>query len=533
MNPPGSNPAPSNFSLANLSAEQQKELSRIQLLERAATDLPTFCREFVHILASSKESGQWSPFHLWPAQEEAAYLIATEKKLCILKARQLGLTWLVLAYALQQMVFRPIATVLLFSKTDDDAMELLEYRLTGMWERLPGWLKQGRAVTASSHELELPNGSRALSFATTGGRSYTATLAVIDEADFVPDLQKMLNSVQPTVDAGGKLVLLSSADKSQPESVFKRLYRAGKAKQSSYRPVFLGWASRPDRSADWYAAKRQDILAGTGGLDDLHQEYPEQDVEALAPKSEDKRLPAAWLHQCYAECLPLTPAGAPAVPDLVVWEEPVPGRLYVIGADPAEGNPTSDDSAACVLDAETGEQVAELAGKHEMDAFANYLAQLAGWYCGAGIMVERNNHGHTVLSWLRNHARWVRLLVGHDASGKFGWLTSPLGKAILYDRAAASLKNEEVLLHSFACFVQLSSIEGNTLSAPAGQHDDLATAFALAVVGRAEVLRRGFGSGWKSPVQLQAEAVARKRDGIRPTPDELKRLARRFGLAVD
>jgi hypothetical protein len=34
---------------------------------------------------------------------------------------------------------------------------------------------------------------------------------------------------------------------------------------------------------------------------------------------------------------------------------PEPGHQYVIGADPAEGNPTSDDSALCVIGADPAE----------------------------------------------------------------------------------------------------------------------------------------------------------------------------------
>jgi hypothetical protein len=44
---------------------------------------------------------------------------------------------------------------------------------------------------------------------------------------------------------------------------------------------------------------------------------------------------------------------------------PEPGHKYVIGADPAEGNPTSDDSTLCVLDADSDWQAAELASFYQ------------------------------------------------------------------------------------------------------------------------------------------------------------------------
>jgi hypothetical protein len=180
------------------------------------------------------------------------------------------------------------------------------------------------------------------------------------------------------------------------------------------------------------------------------------------------------------------PEDAPAIPGLQVYFEPQPDRKYVIGADPAEGNPTSDDSALCVLDADTGLQAAELAGKFEPSVFANYSLKLARWYNQAGILVERNNHGHAVLLWLREHGQGVQPLHGPD--DKPGWLCSTLGKTQLYDKCADAFKNREVTLCSFATYNQLASIDGSTLDAPTGEHDDRADAFALACTAR--TLRR-------------------------------------------
>jgi hypothetical protein len=135
----------------------------------------------------------------------------------------------------------------------------------------------------------------------------------------------------------------------------------------------------------------------------------------------------------------------------------------------------------------TGEEVATLAGKFEPSVFASYAFAIAEWYNRVPILVERNNHGHAVLLWLRNFGAGATLVTGHD--GKGGWMSSTLGKTSLYDRCADAFQNKEVILHSFATFTQLSSIDDNTLRAPEGQHDDRADAFALAVCGRLMVPR--------------------------------------------
>jgi hypothetical protein len=425
----------------------------------------------------------WVPFRLWPGQRTTLRTITDRRLVVILKARQLGLTWLVLGFALWLLLFHPAATVLLFSRRDDEAVDLLRTRLRGMYDRLPPWLQVRSFVVDNDHEWELSNGSRVLAFPTTAGDSYTATLAVVDEADLVPDLGRLMNAVKPTIDGGGRMILLSRADKGKPQSVFKRIYSAARQGRTDWAPVFLPWHARPDRDAAWYEAQRADVLHRTGGLDDLHEQYPATDTEALAARALDKRLAPAWLEQCYHEQAPLAylPAGAPSVPGLEVYATPRPGRSYVVGADPAEGNPTSDDSALTVLDRETGEEAAALAGKFQPSTFAAHIDALGRWFNGAAVLVERNNHGHAVLLWLRDHSTLYRLL-GHDRAE--GWLSSSKGKALLYDACADAFRERETVLHGFATFAQLASIDGSTLRAPSGEHDDRAAGYALACQAR-------------------------------------------------
>ena len=429
-------------------------------------------------------SADWVPFRLWPAQFQALATLVAHRLTVILKARQLGLTWLVLGYALWLILFRPAVTVLLFSRRDDEAADLLGTRLRGLYERLPVWLRVQSFLVDNDHEWQLSNGSRVLAFPTTAGDSYTASLVIVDEADLVPDLDRLMRAVKPTIDGGGRMVLLSRADKTRPQSPFKRIYAGARQGLTEWTPLFLPWDARPDRDQDWYEAQKADISHRTGSLDDLHEQYPLTDLEALAPRTLDKRFAPEWLQQCFVEASPLSlkaVSDAPAIPGLMVYVLPQHGHQYVIGADPAEGNPTSDDSALVVLDTKTGEEVASLAGKFQPAVFAAHIHALGKWYHDAAVLVERNNHGHAVLEALGQHGQ-LRLLSGHD--DKTGWLSSQLGKVILYDRCADAFRNREIVLHSFATYTQLAFIDGSTLRAPERESDDRADAMALACAGR-------------------------------------------------
>lgn len=447
---------------------------------------------YVYIFNATDKS--WVRFDLWPAQFDVLDKIAQERQSIVLKARQLGLSWLTLCYALHSMIFHPAATILMFSKRDDEAIELLS-RLKDIYERLPRWMQARSIMADSQHDWELSNGSSAKSFPSTGGRSYTGSLVIVDEADFVQDLDGLINAVKPTIDAGGQMIMISTVDKSRPESPFKRIYRAAKRGHTDWQAIFLPWHARPGRDQAWYEAQTADVLARTGALDDLHQEYPATDTEALAPRSLDKRIAPMWIEACYEEMDPLDllslPDDAPAIVGLEVYVLPQKDREYVIGGDPAEGNPTSDDSALTVLDKLTGEECAVLAGKFEPSVFGSYVREVGIWYNNAGVMIERNNHGHAVIQWLEEHAKPLTLLAGHD--GKTGWMSSRLGKSLLYTEVADHFRQNARIdgsglptkvLHSFASYEQLASIKGATLSAPEGQHDDRADSYALAQVAR-------------------------------------------------
>lgn len=225
-------------------------------------------------------SRDWIPFELWPAQIEAVQVMHENQLVAWIKSRQIGASWLAVAYALYDGIFQAIATVLIFSKRETEAKYLLsDQRLRGMFHRLPEWMKPA-VIRNDANLFSLSNGSTFHAFPTgTGaGDSYTATLAIADEADLAPDLDIMVTSIKPTIDAGGKLFLIGRANKREPNSAFKQIYRKAKLAQNDYYPLFVPWYAHPDRDQAWYEQQKRDLLT----LDDLWEQYPATDEEALA-----------------------------------------------------------------------------------------------------------------------------------------------------------------------------------------------------------------------------------------------------------
>jgi hypothetical protein len=465
-------------------------------LEKCAQSFPYFVHMYCQIYDA--EAKNWIPFKLWKEQYDVAKLAMTHKLLIALKARQIGMTWLFLAFGLWLMLFHPIATILIFSKRDDEAVYLLgEERLRGMYARLPEWMQAEAATTASSHVWQLSNGSVARAFPTTGGDGYTATFVLVDEADLVPDLPRLMRAVKPTIDAGGWLALISRSNKDEPNSLFKNIYRVAKQGTNEWKAVFLAWWVRPERTPAWYEALKNDTRQNTGSLDDVYEQYPATDEEALRSRELNKRIYPNWFDGVYSDIgyniLSHPKDDTPPIPGLKVFDIPRWGHRYVVSLDCAEGLPASDDSATDVIDIDTGEQVATFAGKIAPEVHAEYAGQLARWYNHAPLLPENNSIGYAAVTALIRDG--FRVLEGHDH--KAGWTSSAKGKVILYTNMAAAIKNKEVTIHDFETLTQLQSIEASTLLAPEGDHDDRADAFALANQGRLIVLGGG-SSGFDS-----------------------------------
>ncbi len=463
-----------------------------------------FINEYCRIYDS--EARAWIPFKLWPAQVRTLVTIHANQLVVVIKARQLGLSWLALGYALHQMIFAPIAAIGIFSRREEEATYLLgEERLRGMYSRLPDWMRPASEAADATKRWSLSNGSIARAFPTSAGDGYVFTLVIADEYDLVDDQAHLMQAVEPTINAGGKLLLISRVSKDRPMSLFKSIYHGAKAGLNKWVAVFLPWHVRPSRTAAWYEAQAADAMTNSGSLDPLWENYPATDAQALAPNALGKRIPPQNLLDNYSEGTPLdltTLANAPALSyGLRIYEAPAGGRQYVIGADPAEGNPTSDDSAASVRDYEAGQQMAVLAGKFEPQEFAGYLCQLAGYYSSwhrgpapvpAAVLVERNNHGHLVIAELKTLG--ARVMRGRD--GKHGWLSNRPAKVAMYDHVAEAMRTLDAPTVDAQTWQQLTSIEGASLSAPPGQADDLAVADALALTARTLPLPASGGDDW-------------------------------------
>lgn len=429
------------------------------------------------------------PFHLWPAQVRVMWALMTTRLVIILKARQLGISWINCWYALWLCFFQSGKVVLCFSKGQSEANELLR-RIKALYERLPDWLRAAgpALIKANTEELVWDNGSmvRSLPASPGAGRSFTASLVILDEAAFLLFAGQLYTALKPTIDAGGQLVILSTAN--GIGNLFHQLWVKAVAGRNAFTAIFLPWWSRPGRDAAWYAAQ----LAEYTDPQMVKQEYPATANEAFLVSGRT-RFAQEWVIAQAANVrlgLPREqwPESLQSLAGLTLYELPkaVAGRRLILGADVAEGGEDGDFSTAALIDAETWEELATLHGHWEPDEYAELLYAVAEAF-DAEIAVERNNHGHAVLVTLKKLCK-RRIAEGHD--GKPGWLTNAQTKPQSIDLLATALRDFALqgtgaIIRTQATLDELQIyrvLKNGDTGAPSGYYDDRVMSWAIALM---------------------------------------------------
>lgn len=246
------------------------------------------------------------PFHLWEAQKELLGSVISERLLLILKARQLGISWLLLAYALWLCLFRAGRLALVFSIGQAEANEMLR-RVHVMYWRLPEEIRQAlpRLIKDNTEEMAWDDGSRVLSLPArkTAGSGYTASLVILDEFAKNQWAREIYTAVKPTIDGGGKMIILSSAHGAG--NLFHELVEKAQQQLGRFVFRFLPWWARPGRDQAWYAEVASDAVDESL----MKQEYPATPDEAFEATEVDAFLSsmALWDACLDPDIPPLSP----------------------------------------------------------------------------------------------------------------------------------------------------------------------------------------------------------------------------------
>ena len=489
---------------------------------KCAADPEYFIRTYIWIESERDPRGR-EPFGLWDYQERSLNAYLEHRFVVILKARQLGFTTLAMSYALWQCLFKPRANILLISKSQDSADKNLGMARF-MYSFLPEWMKargpelDGDAAKQMIFRFTDGVTNRLKSFAgtKTAGAGETASLVILDEFALMEDPANTYRTIKPTTDAGGKLIIISTARGGS--NMFSKIYREGKRGNNEFFSIFEPWSSSRLITQEQYELKKREFAAEPWLF---FAEYPSSDEEAFRESGrprftwlpEENDCPDFEYHGWIEDSvegliLELEPPGEGMNAPLALAYPPEAidfSRQFVIAADPALGV-GGDYSAAHILtmlDDGTPEIIAYYRSNTiEPGDWAAELDSMGRYFRGGGqnsaLMVIENagGIGVSIIDKLRNQYNYPNLYrylppvqARRKRAAVFGFPTTKATKPLVINRLAEYIVPDELgqckvlniylpLREELSTFVRR---ENGTTAADIGCHDDLVMSLAIGV----------------------------------------------------
>ena len=274
----------------------------------ALDDFETFLDS--HVWIEDKVTNEVIDLQLWPGQRSEIQKFLDEDLLIILKAHQLGWTWIfVAAYVLWMSLRTPLHQVIINSFNEDVGIEIMT-RIRFIRERLPKWMLPEIGTDNNlkmefnhrdSNGILTPSVIQVIAATEKGGQSKTPNIMIFDESCFNRWVSKAFAGSMPGLtQAKGKMILISNAIKTAPGWPFTRaLYSGSMTGANDFSRIFQPWWANPGRSTKVlpgvFDGKGQlmtefkQAMLRSGGSDggmmteeDFSQRYPESEEEAIS-----------------------------------------------------------------------------------------------------------------------------------------------------------------------------------------------------------------------------------------------------------
>ena len=414
-------------------------------------------------------------FENWPHLKTLVAATFTESRIIVLKARQIGVSWIYAALALWFSRFRPNATIVVISK-DGSASTRFKWRCDFINRNLPMWMTipVGRN---NDTEFEFPsNDSRILSFAAgeEAGRSESASVVILDEWAFQEYARTIYTAILPTVEHG-KLIGISTAN--GKGNLFYEIWEKASLGKNSFLPIFIKYNVRPGRDKAWWDKALKD--AESPGKH--RQEYPLTVADAFAVIQEPY-FDIDALHR-----MPIEPGTNWGAYSTIFHEYEMEG-VYSAGIDPAPGG--SDAAVLHILDS-MGQQVAVCKTNEGLDLFSDEAYRLLVQYGTPFVIVEKQGEGTSILRSftsnvdLKGNPRkpYPKHRLYKTSEKNLGWHTSHNNRELILGELRTAIRNGEVLVHHQATLDELSGFGTNPKSGKLEGlygHDDTVISLALA-----------------------------------------------------
>ena len=542
---------------------------------RELRHFPQFARQ--HLRVVDRETGQLVPLELNWIQRQilAAELRARRQRrsprFLILKYRRGGVTTLQQALGYWTTWATPNSFVATLAHRAEDTRTIFAM-VSRFYDHQPLERRHDK-TTAGVHHLDFSGWGSVYKAETAGAsgafRGSRLSRLHISEAAHCTDLRAVHHAVSDAVEGRPYVMESTPNGRTGRGEAFYEFWQTAKRGDSDFTPLFFPWHADPrnalrllepdelgelsDQEArlktrfrlspeqvKWWRSKRMELVADGRSASVVYQEHPHDDESCFLTGGESY-FAGELIDRAYDQCrAPLAPSEltrdyGPLHSSIEsgrfrIWQEYQPGTRYVIGVDPAEGV-GRDDSALCGVNVETGEQAfafnrndippdvlgAEVIG--DRDYGLGWLWAKPGSSTPAYVIVERENHGHAVLTGLLKLASYPDSSVHHDIdettqdakeSRRAGWrhnhiqLTTAVGRA---------LREEFPVVRDIETVTSIQNVSNEQGTAKFGGRD-LAVAWGLCAIGMPH-------ASWGTPYALLGGVIVNLDNGVTYDPTDL------------
>ena len=291
----------------------------------------------------------------------------------------------------------------------------------------------------SDSHYRLHNGSEVKAVASSKDalRGYTPSIIIVDEAAFIEGSrgEEFYEAAQPSLSTGGRCILISTPNGYDP--LYHRTYKLAKLGKNNYNTVDMKWYEDPryngrnknnifPHGMSWIKKDEK-----TGEVTDTIFDPCSGDVNHYTVKSEGKECTvpeekwddminegweptSGWFESMCADLnhnprsiaqellCSFLGSGDNVINDkyvkrqerdnvkdpirkewidgnMWIWEDPIKDHKYILAADPSSGA-AADSAGICIMDYDTGHQVAEYQGKVSPDVLGEICAHYGSSY---------------------------------------------------------------------------------------------------------------------------------------------------------
>ena len=462
-----------------------------------------------------QSGGGVTPLVLWGHTKVVVASLLKDKMISVLKARQIGLSTIISAYVLWYAMCHVGGNVLLFSKGQPEAKELLA-KSRRIWESLPYFLRL-KLDPDSTEELgftTMKSSIKAFPSTASAGISYTASIVVCDEHAEHPYADENYLSTKPTRDKGGQFISIFTADPYSNDNLATVIFNDALEGKNDFRSLFFPYDVMPGRDDAWYEATKRNIperdIAKLSPALYMAKNYPKSIEEALGTIDEvapfEKRALNAMMEDTRFPVLGLEGVDASVCN---IYKDYHVGNYYVAASDVSHGL-MGDYSVTCILDVKTGDVVADIMTRElKPEDFAEQSVELLKHYHNPLWWVENNitgggrevikkavELGYRKLGYRGEKAiRWSDI-DDNETLKRVGFFTGERERADMFGQLIPAINDLQMRIYSKEGLKQFYNIVRNSrkngkIEATSSMHDDYVIAVGFAWLYRKQVLTGG------------------------------------------